>query len=91
VRPVHEPQRQALAVGRDVPALDGRRDGRAERQFRKVIGYRDLVTLCVAIEKERERETHSSTPDRGGGYHPQRAGVNGRRRNSTASGTSFLK
>jgi putative transposase len=27
----------------------------AERQFRKIIGYRDLATLVVAIERDHER------------------------------------
>jgi hypothetical protein len=26
----------------------------AERQFRKIIGYRDLATLVIAIERDRE-------------------------------------
>jgi transposase-like protein len=33
----------------------------AERQFRKIIGYRDLATLVVAIDSERERTTEAST------------------------------
>ena len=31
----------------------------AERQFRKIIGYRDLATLVVAIEREHDRRRHS--------------------------------
>jgi putative transposase len=31
----------------------------AERQFRKIIGYRDLATLVVAIERDNERRRHS--------------------------------
>ena len=31
----------------------------AERQFRKIIGYRDLATLVVAIEREHNRGRHS--------------------------------
>jgi hypothetical protein len=27
----------------------------AERQFRKIIGYRDLATLVVAIERDQDR------------------------------------
>jgi hypothetical protein len=27
----------------------------AERQFRKIIGYRDLATLVIAIERDRDR------------------------------------
>jgi transposase-like protein len=35
----------------------------AERQFRKIIGYRDLATLVVAIERDadRRRATHTTT------------------------------
>jgi transposase-like protein len=32
----------------------------AERQFRKIIGYRDLATLVVAIDNERERRVERS-------------------------------
>ncbi|WP_422718005.1 IS256 family transposase [Gaiella occulta] len=31
----------------------------AERQFRKIIGYRDLATLLVAIEHDHDRRRHS--------------------------------
>jgi hypothetical protein len=32
----------------------------AERQFRKIIGYRDLATLVIAIERDHDRRrTHS--------------------------------
>jgi putative transposase len=31
----------------------------AERQFRKIIGYRDLATLVVAIERDHERRRHA--------------------------------
>jgi putative transposase len=31
----------------------------AERQFRKIIGYRDLATLVTAIERDHERRRHS--------------------------------
>ncbi len=31
----------------------------AERQFRKIIGYRDLATLVVAIERDHDRRSHS--------------------------------
>ena len=34
----------------------------AERQFRRVIGYRDLATLAVAIEHELTRRTIAHTP-----------------------------
>jgi len=31
----------------------------AERQFRKIIGYRDLATLVVAIERDHNHRRHS--------------------------------
>jgi putative transposase len=31
----------------------------AERQFRKIIGYRDLATLVVAIERDHEHCRHA--------------------------------
>jgi transposase-like protein len=31
----------------------------AERQFRKIIGYRDLATLVVAIERDHDRRRHA--------------------------------
>ena len=34
----------------------------AERQFRKIIGYRDLATLVVAIERDHDARRHPSTP-----------------------------
>jgi putative transposase len=30
----------------------------AERQFRKIIGYRDLATLIVAIERDHDHRSH---------------------------------
>ncbi len=33
----------------------------AERQFRRIIGYRDLATLVVAIERDDDRRPHSDT------------------------------
>ncbi|HEV8468990.1 MAG TPA: IS256 family transposase [Candidatus Limnocylindria bacterium] len=33
----------------------------AEKQFRKIIGYRDLATLVVAIERENDRRGHTDT------------------------------
>ncbi|HKI66343.1 MAG TPA: transposase [Solirubrobacterales bacterium] len=32
----------------------------AERQFRRIIGYRDLATLVIAIERENDRRRHSA-------------------------------
>ena len=37
----------------------------AERQFRKIIGYRDLATLVVAVERELDRCRTPQTPIRG--------------------------
>ncbi len=31
----------------------------AEQQFRKIIGYRDLATLVIAIERDHDRRRHS--------------------------------
>jgi transposase-like protein len=33
----------------------------AEKQFRKIIGYRDLATLVVAIEHDHDRRRHTAT------------------------------
>jgi hypothetical protein len=41
----------------------------AERQFRRIIGYRDLASLAVAIERDLVAGRHTDagrTPDRGG-------------------------
>jgi hypothetical protein len=55
VRAPQRAQRQALAERRHVAALDRRRDIEAERQFRRIIGYRDLAKLSIAIERDLER------------------------------------
>jgi putative transposase len=34
----------------------------AERQFRKIIGYRDLATLVVAIERDHDRRHAATAP-----------------------------
>jgi transposase-like protein len=34
----------------------------AERQFRKIIGYRDLATLVIAIERDHDRRRHADAP-----------------------------
>jgi hypothetical protein len=31
----------------------------AEKQFRKIIGYRDLATLVVAIERDHDHRRHA--------------------------------
>jgi hypothetical protein len=31
----------------------------AERQFRKIVGYRNLATLVTAIERDRDRRGHT--------------------------------
>jgi hypothetical protein len=31
----------------------------AEKQFRKIIGYRDLATFVVAIERDHDRRRHT--------------------------------
>jgi hypothetical protein len=50
-RPAHQPQRQALALRRHVPALDRRRHAPRRQQFRRIVGYRDLAKLVIAIER----------------------------------------
>lgn len=35
----------------------------AERQFRRIIGYRDLAKLAVAFERDLARTTHPSPTD----------------------------
>jgi putative transposase len=40
----------------------------AEKQFRKIIGYRDLATLVIAIERDNDRRRHTDathTPEKG--------------------------
>jgi hypothetical protein len=32
----------------------------AEKQFRKIIGYRDLATFVVAIERDHDRRRHTA-------------------------------
>ena len=32
----------------------------AERQFRKIIGYRDLATLLIAIERDHHHRRHTA-------------------------------
>jgi putative transposase len=34
----------------------------AEQQFRKIIGYRDIATLIVAIERDHDRRRHTNVP-----------------------------
>jgi hypothetical protein len=46
----------------------------AERQFRKIIGYRDLATLVIAIERDHDRRRGAHT-DQGGRYRPHRLTV----------------
>jgi len=49
MRPPNEQEREALAVRRHGAAA-GMLE--AERQFRKIIGYRHLAKLAVAIERD---------------------------------------
>jgi len=60
VRPAQLTQRQALAVGRHGAQVDRRRHARGRRQFRRIIGYRDLARLAVAIERNLDRTTAPS-------------------------------
>ena len=47
----------------------------AERQFRRIIGYRDLAKLVIAIERTTSTRTHRPDPDRGGRYARHRLTV----------------
>ena len=52
-RPPHQPQRQALAVRRHVPALDRRRDARSRAPVPHASSAtRDLAKLAVAVERD---------------------------------------
>jgi hypothetical protein len=44
----------------------------AEQQFPKIIGYRDLATLIVAIEHDHDHRRAPSHNDQGGRYRPHR-------------------
>jgi hypothetical protein len=46
----------------------------AERQFRRIIGYRDLAKLATAVERE-IAQTATNIPDRGGRYARHRLTV----------------
>ena len=35
----------------------------AEKQFRKIIGYRDLATLVVAIDRDHRRSAHTANKE----------------------------
>ena len=66
-RPPHQPQRQALAVRRHVPALDRRRHARSrDASSARIIGHRDLAKLAVAVERDvaakRAADTSPATP-----------------------------
>src|SRR2546426_8999502 len=65
----------------------------AEKQFRKIIGYRDLATLVIAIERDRDTRRHSLEA----AHTPSKEAAivltalpshRDRRRKSTARGTS---
>jgi hypothetical protein len=43
----------------------------AERQCRKIIGYRDLATLLIAVERDHHRRHTSSLPDHHTGPSPR--------------------
>jgi putative transposase len=42
--------------------LDRRRHAQSRKQFRKIIGYRDLATLVIAIERELDRRRTLHVP-----------------------------
>ena len=67
VRPPHQPQRQALASGEMALRWTAAGMLEAERQFRKIIGYRELARLAVAIERDLARTTVRSPTEEAGG------------------------
>jgi hypothetical protein len=74
--PSHQPQRQALAERRHVPALDRGGMLEAEAQFRRIIGYRHLAALALAVERDvaagRTATSRSATPSSPTTTRPQR-------------------
>jgi hypothetical protein len=62
-RPLHPAQRQTLARRRHAQALDRRRHAPSRQQFRRIIGYRDLAKLVIAIERHANLIAHNK-PDR---------------------------
>jgi hypothetical protein len=63
----------------------------AEQQFRKIVGYHDLATLVIAIERDLTARGHTDTtpPPQGGRYPRSDLTITpGPRRTSTTSGTS---
>ena len=62
----------------------------AERQFRKIIGYRDLAKLVIAIERHTHLTATPPRPHRGGRYPRHRLTITPGppSRSSTTNGTS---
>jgi hypothetical protein len=48
-----------LIVRRDGAALDRRRHARSRTAVSEIIGYRDLATLVIAIERDHDRRRHA--------------------------------
>ena len=60
-RPPHSAQREAWSSGEMALRWTAAGMLEAEKQFRKIIGYRDLATLIVAIERDHDRRRHTDT------------------------------
>jgi hypothetical protein len=61
----------------------------AERQFRRIIGYRDLAKLAVAVERQLTRpEPNHVTTEQAAIVATSRQSHPDRRRSSTLAGTS---
>ena len=65
-RPLHPAQREALARRRHAQALDRRRHARRRAAVPRIIGYRDLAKLVIAIERHAthhaDNTTHTTLP-----------------------------
>lgn len=60
----------------------------AERQFRRIVGYRELAKLALAVEYDVTRpEPNTITTDLGRSRHHQLTGTPGRSPEPTPSGT----
>jgi putative transposase len=59
-RSLHPAQRKALAGRRHAQAVDRRGHARRRAAVRRIIGYRDLAKLVIAIERHAARTAHST-------------------------------
>jgi hypothetical protein len=61
-RPLDATQRAALELRGDGAPLDRRRRARSRTAIPKIIGYRDLATLLIAIERDHHRRHTAHLP-----------------------------